>query len=214
MTQRRPIARLRLQPRLEPILAALALVAAAGPAGRAAAQDAPGPEVDAVLPAERPPAAPMLTLPPIPPMGPTAEVEPASVEPVSASESDVPPPSAESARLAAAARDPFWPVNYAPRPHVEQSSGAPQDATGQPPPPEAPPPAPLAWEEATKQLVVSAVMRSNDGRYVARVNGAVTTEGEEVAVVFENRTYRFKVAQIAAGGVTFARADEALQGTP
>lgn len=98
-------------------------------------------------------------------------------------------------------RDPFWPVGYRPKPVLTDAQemdtpllDEPQDTR------------PPAWEDASKRLAVTGIMRDTQGGFVGIVNGALVVEGDEVAVTIEGRMYRFLVRTINEQGISFTRA--------
>ena len=101
-------------------------------------------------------------------------------------------------------RDPFWPIGYQP-PLPASHTGTPTAVTAQTVD-NRPPPAAPRWDEATKRLATTGVMKVGK-LFAARVNGSVVEAGEIVSLPYEGMIYRWRVKTISADGPTFLRID-------
>ncbi len=99
-------------------------------------------------------------------------------------------------------RDPFWPIGWKPAP-METISGA---------KPEARPKGPIRWDEATKMLELTALMKLSDDQYVATLKGIGTVEaGDTISVNYGGLTYRWEVRSITDRGIAPRRLGVATQ---
>ena len=139
---------------------------------------------------------------------PDAAAEPAPLPPPAPDEPAAPEepalPGPEERKEKPALRDPFWPVGFEP---VVPKSAADEPgvvaATGvqsvQP-----------LWEEALKTVTVRGIMKAGAAGYVAVVNGTVSSAGDTVALNYQGREYRWRIASIDERGVSFVRVEPSL----
>ena len=92
--------------------------------------------------------------------------------------------------VAAAARDPFWPVGYESK-QAKNAKGikVPQKAKGS-----------IDWNRAMKQVVINGVSSRAEGEYVAVINNEVKSVGESVSIQYGGTRYTWKVDSITPPG--------------
>jgi len=111
-------------------------------------------------------------------------------------------------------RDPFWPVRYVPRKPVITASLSRTPGTGDGPnaagsgklsPPD--------WDAARKFLDIQGVSligrdkQSNAPKYLAMIGGKLVEAGDTVSILFNDRTYRWKITGISATGISLIKTD-------
>ena len=113
------------------------------------------------------------------------------VQSVKAGPAAAPPPAAQDEVPVSSLRDPFWTVGWKPAPRampVQKKVAA--DATAQ------------RWDEAFKQIRVSALGQNAEGKYVATVKGVgVVDVGDTISISYGGLLYRWKVVKISAEGL-------------
>jgi hypothetical protein len=135
--------------------------------------------------------------------GAPAPDQPAAAPDASASAADTPAPTDTDPHAAGAPadgtaspagaveRDPFWPVGWVPPP--EKASSLPADFA---------PKSPIRWQDAIRQLEVTALTELPGGGYVAIMKGiGVVERGDTIAVNLSGLTYRWKVESITSEGI-------------
>lgn len=91
-------------------------------------------------------------------------------------------------------RDPFWPIGWTP-----PSAGEAAEASG---PVEQRPKGPVRWDEAARQLEVTALTQLPTGGYVAVLKGlGVFEKGDTISVNYGGLTYRWEVQSITSEGI-------------
>lgn len=139
--------------------------------------------------------------------GPAVEAPPVNAGP--AMEGGDPP------AVPRAARDPFWPVGYVPRPVVKAVVGSSTPGSGASAASSAPAAVarPPDWDEARRHLEIKGVSRigrdKTSGResYFADVNGRIAEDGDTVSVTWDGRVYRWRIAQISPTGLQLVKLD-------
>jgi hypothetical protein len=141
-----------------------------------------------------------LPLIPPPPPTPAAEGVPSAAvtTPATTNALVLSPPIPEG--LTPVSRDPFWPVGYAPKSaaELEREKSAAEASRNKVSGPK--------WSEARASLRVGGYMKTQDG-YAALVNNSVVTPTDVIALIFEDKLYRWKVETVSANGISFIQLD-------
>jgi hypothetical protein len=110
-------------------------------------------------------------------------------------------------------RDPFWPVNYTPKKITHSPSTGSPKTEGNPAgvyPEKLKTP---DWDTARKLLDIRGVSligrdkQSNAPKYLAMVGGKLVEVGDTVYTLYDDQTYRWKVASITANGISLVKID-------
>lgn len=131
------------------------------------------------------------TPPPVPPTKPAANSAPADGKKEAWEQSPITVKNKSSFQLDAAARDPFWPINFKPKARIGGGSG---DAEGDVP--------------ASAFLVSSITL--GPALHFAIINGKTMIEGQQFGLQVGTQIFQVTVKRIEDGQVILGRHDEEI----